>query len=129
MQNLDSASNLNPANTENNQRSTSSENSSVIEIPQASPVNTNKETVINSQSGSIQSNPGQSQSQSEINNKVGTVSSVTPCGFQMEKTKLPKFSGDVREYVIFRADFKHAFESRYVKRDAITLLRTCLKDN
>ena len=127
MQNLDSASNLNPANTENSQPSTSSKNS-VIEIPQASPVNTNKETVINSPSGSIQSNPGQSQSQSEINDKVGTVSSVTPCWFQMEKPKLPKFSGDVREYVIFRADFKHAIESRYVKRDAITLLRTCLKD-
>ncbi len=50
------------------------------------------------------------------------------CGFQMEKPKLPKFSGDVREYVIFRADFKHTIESRYSKRDAITLLRTCLKD-
>ena len=49
------------------------------------------------------------------------------CGFQMEKPKLPKFSGDVREYVIFRADFKHTIESRYSKRDAITLLRTCLK--
>ena len=46
----------------------------------------------------------------------------------MEKPKLPKFSGDVREYVIFRADFKHTIESRYSKRDAITLLRTCLKD-
>ena len=50
------------------------------------------------------------------------------CGFQMEKPKLPKFSGDVREYVIFRADFKHTIESRYSKRDAITFLRTCLKD-
>ena len=37
-------------------------------------------------------------------------------------------SGDVREYVIFRADFKHTIESRYSKRDAITLLRTCLKE-
>ena len=32
-------------------------------------------------------------------------------------------SGDVKEYVIFRADFKHTIESRYSKRDAITLLR------
>ena len=46
----------------------------------------------------------------------------------MEKPKLPKFSGDVREYMIFRADFKHAIESRYTKRDSITLLRTCLKE-
>ena len=46
----------------------------------------------------------------------------------MEKPKLPKFAGDVREYAIFRADFKHAIESRYAKRDAITLLRTCLME-
>jgi hypothetical protein len=46
----------------------------------------------------------------------------------MEKPKLPKFAGDVREYAIFKADFKHAIESRYSKRDSITLLRTCLKD-
>ena len=40
---------------------------------------------------------------------------------------MPKFGGDVREYAIFRADFKHAIESRYSKRDAITFLRTCLQ--
>ena len=44
----------------------------------------------------------------------------------MEKPKLPKFSGDVRKYAIFKADFKHAFEPRYSKGDAVTLLRTCL---
>lgn len=37
---------------------------------------------------------------------------VKSCGFQMEKPKLPKFSGVVREYAIFRDDFKHAIESR-----------------
>ena len=31
-------------------------------------------------------------------------------------------------YAIFRSDFKHAINARYTKRDAITLLRTCLKD-
>ena len=31
---------------------------------------------------------------------------------------MPKFSGDVREYAIFRSDFKHAFEARYSKWDA-----------
>ena len=46
----------------------------------------------------------------------------------MEKPKLPKFTGDMRECAIFKADFKHAIESRYSKRDSITLLRTCLKD-
>ena len=49
------------------------------------------------------------------------------CGFKMEKPKMPKFAGDVREYTIFRADFKHAIESRYSKRDSITFLRACLQ--
>ena len=49
------------------------------------------------------------------------------CSFKMEKPKMPKFSGDVREYAIFRADFKYAIESRYSKRDAMTFLRTCLE--
>ncbi len=30
---------------------------------------------------------------------------VKSCVFKVEKPKLPKFSGDVREYVVFRADF------------------------
>ncbi|XP_068711858.1 uncharacterized protein [Montipora foliosa] len=50
------------------------------------------------------------------------------CSFKMEKPKMPKFSGDVREYAIFRSDFKHAIEARYTKRDAITFLRTCLQE-
>ena len=45
----------------------------------------------------------------------------------MEKPKMPKFYGGVRKYAIFRADFKHAVESRYSKRDAITFLRSCLQ--
>lgn len=48
------------------------------------------------------------------------------CHFKMEKPKMPKFSGDVREYAIFRSDFKHAIEASCSKRDAITFLRTCL---
>ena len=40
---------------------------------------------------------------------------------------MPKLSGDVREYAIFRADFKHAIETRYRKRDCLTYLRTCLQ--
>jgi hypothetical protein len=45
----------------------------------------------------------------------------------MEKPKMPKFTGDVREYAIFRADFKYTVESRYGKRNAMTFLRTCLE--
>ena len=44
----------------------------------------------------------------------------------MEKPKLPKSTGDTREYAIFKADFKHAIEARYTKRDSITL-RTRLR--
>ena len=49
------------------------------------------------------------------------------CGFKMEKPKMPRFAGDVRDYAIFRSDFKHAVDSRYSKRDAISLLRTSLQ--
>ncbi|XP_077981413.1 uncharacterized protein LOC144436486 [Glandiceps talaboti] len=49
------------------------------------------------------------------------------CSFKMEKPKLPKFSGDVREYFTFRADFKHMVDKRCSKRDAAALLRTCLQ--
>ena len=34
----------------------------------------------------------------------------------------------MRDYAIFRSDFKHTIEAKYSKRDAITLLRTCLRD-
>ena len=50
------------------------------------------------------------------------------CGFKLEKPKLPVFAGSVRDYAIFRSDFKHAIEVKYSKRDSITLLRTCLRD-
>ena len=50
------------------------------------------------------------------------------CGFKVEKPKLPSFSGNVRDYVIFCSDFKHTIETRYTKRDAITLVCTCLRN-
>ena len=66
----------------------------------------------------------------EANDNIQTNSNASTgaCGFKMEKPKMPKFAGDVRDYAIFRADFKHAVESKYSKRDAITYLRTCLQD-
>ena len=39
---------------------------------------------------------------------------------------MPKISGDVREFAIFKADFKHLVEARYNKRDSITILRASL---
>ena len=62
------------------------------------------------------------------NNGTKHESSVnTSCGFKMEKPKTPRFAGDVRDYAIFRSDFKHAVDSRYSKRDGISLLRTSLQ--
>ena len=45
-----------------------------------------------------------------INHDAGNHPGIT-CGFKMEKHKMPKFAGNVREYVIFRSDFKHTIES------------------
>ena len=61
----------------------------------------------------------------DANNPVSSAS--TSCGFKMEKPKMPRFAGDVREYSIFRSDFRHAVDSRFSKRDAISLLRTSLQ--
>ena len=49
------------------------------------------------------------------------------CAFRIEKPKMPKFAGDINDYSIFKADFKHLVETRYSKRDAITLLRSSLQ--
>lgn len=46
--------------------------------------------------------------------------------FRMEKPKMSKFSGDVRVFAIFKADFKHLVEARYSKHDSITILRASL---
>ena len=75
-----------------------------------------------------ETNHGQNVENVENKTEIGTVYDSRSCGFQMEKPKVPKFSGDVREYAIFRVDFKHAIETRYSKSDSITLLRTCLKE-
>lgn len=62
------------------------------------------------------------------NNRTKHKNSVNvSCGFKMEKPKMPRFAGDVRDYAIFRSNFKHAVDSRYSKRDAISFLRTSLQ--
>ena len=78
----------------------------------------------NHESGSFVSNH-------HVNDDIQTYSkaSTGACGFQMEKPKMPKFAGDIRDYAIFCADFKHEVESKYSNRDAMTYLRTCLQDN
>ena len=61
--------------------------------------------------------------------QVLNVTGSAACGFEVEKPKMPRFSGDVRDYVIFRADFRHVVDSRFSKKDAISLLRTSLSGN
>ena len=70
-----------------------------------------------------------SDTHASVNNDSlqSVIPSGSSCNFKIEKPKLPKFSGDVREYVIFKADFKHAIEAKYSNRDAITFLRSCLQ--
>nr|XP_054761134.1 uncharacterized protein LOC129267449 [Lytechinus pictus] len=51
---------------------------------------------------------------------------ASSCKVQIERPKLPQFSGDVRDYTTFKSDFKHLIEFRYEKRDAITILRTSI---
>ena len=83
--------------------------------------------------GQNNSTPPLNNENNSVNEKVqvpnlvrGPSTSSNVCSFNMEKPKLPKFAGDVRAYAIFKADFKHAIEARYTKRDSITFLRTCL---
>ncbi|CAB4024538.1 Hypothetical predicted protein [Paramuricea clavata] len=132
MQNTPSASNTSPEisepsiSNENNviDISTPQENPSINDEVSIKSVNSPREFLQNN----LEQNARQSASQPEVSNEAGPAYNSTPCGFRMEKPKLPKFCGDVREYAIFCADFKHAIESRYSKRDAITLLRICLKE-
>ena len=71
-----------------------------------------------------------SDTHASVNNDSlqSAIPSGSSCHFKIEKPKLPKFSEDVREYFIFKADFKHAIEAKYSNRDAITFLRLCLQE-
>lgn len=91
-------------------------------------------TVLNTVQENMQHHPSSGDNEG-VNDKVQApnpgLNNPSPpsnaCRFKMEKPKLPKFAGDVREYAVFKADFKHAIEARYTKRDSITFLRTCLQ--
>ena len=114
----------NPAETIDNVQ-----NANVLENAIDNPVEEDDHDVQNASSIAISQAP-----QNHLNNSTTVdtsssgdkVNSVT-CGFKMEKPKMPKFAGDVREYPIFRGDFKHVIESCHSKRDSITFLRTCLQ--
>ena len=76
-------------------------------------------------------NEGGDTRESEETQDLGVSASASPSQerpsiVKIEKARLPKFSGDVRDYYIFRGDFIHMTEGRYSKRDMISLLRSCL---
>ena len=73
----------------------------------------------------INSDTHASVNNDSLQSVIPSGSSCSSCNFKIEKPKLPKFSGNVRGYVIFKADFKHAIEAKYSNRDAITFLRSC----
>ena len=127
MRNSDSASNLSPPHTEEDQPSVGNENDSMNDMSQA--IHMSSSTAVNSPSETSPSNFDQNPSKNgptpEVKNEIG-ISSNIPCGFRMGKRKSSKFAGDVLEYAIFRADLKHAIKSKYAKRYVVTLLRTCL---
>ena len=59
-------------------------------------------------------------------NSIPASNAISECSFKLEKPKLPKFGGNIREYGMVKSDFKLIVDSKYFKRDSITLLRTCL---
>lgn len=71
------------------------------------PVSTHQTTSSDNNNKEPNDESGSSVAGNEITNSDSTTAA---CGFKMEKPKMPKFTGDVREYAIFRADFKHAIE-------------------
>ena len=111
MQNSDSACNLSLPHTEADQPSVGNENDSMNDISQANHMSCSTEIWVNSLSetspSNFDQNPSQNRPTPEVKNEVGSSSNI-PCGFQIERLKLPKFAGDVREYAIFRADFQIA---------------------
>ena len=72
-------------------------------------------------------NQGQGQDNVDNSSAINNSPESSACGFKVEKPKLPRFPGDVRDYFIFRTNFKYAIDSRYNKRDAISLVHTCLQ--
>ena len=88
----------------------------------------NNSGMLGMQSGGNQSINTSASNTSFVNSQENNQNTAgDSCGFKMEKPKMPKFSGDVRECAIFKADFKHAIESKYSARDAITFLCKCLQ--
>ena len=59
-------------------------------------------------------------------NSISVSNAISECSFKIEKPKVSKFSGNIKQYTMFKSDFIHIVHSKYSKSDEITLLRTCL---
>ena len=44
------------------------------------------------------------------------------CALKIEKPKMPRFNGDVRDYAIFKPDFKHIIGTKYNRRNYTSAL-------
>ena len=73
----------------------------------------------------IEGNPSGREVVSSVNNNRNSFNAT--CGFKTEKPKMPRFAGDVRDYAIFRSDFKQVVGTRCSKRDTISFLRSSLQ--
>ena len=49
-------------------------------------------------------------------NSISASNAISECSFKIEKPKLPKFGGNVRDYAMFKSDFKHIVHSKYSKK-------------
>ena len=104
MQNVDSQSNVSLVEDDINQITVNSHGNNVIANSDANDTAVNGEITVNEQPNPIENIIKQVLSQNaaqlEVKNET-PAPQFLPCDFQMEKPKLPKFSGDVREYAIF----------------------------
>ena len=94
------------------------------EIKAASVVNVSEQEAHGSQEHEVEvvnENQNEQSGAAKQNSKSGK-----PLVMKHEKPKMLMFSGDVRKYFIFKADFQHAVAKYYSERDAISILRSCL---
>ena len=84
-----------------------------------------KKHVCKAQEVSAYKSPAADATTSQDKGAGSSADGASSMQFKLERIKLPKFKGDVRDYHVFKSDFKHMVRS-CSSRDAIALLRTCL---
>ena len=88
-------------NAANHADNSTADETNVRETAQNSHAEENNESsIVHPGKDDVGTIPPQSSSPGAENSNTNT-----ECAFRMEKPKLPKFSGDVRDYMIFKADF------------------------